>query len=377
MIADINKDTDMLSMVETDAIGEILNISMGASATAISMLLNKKVNITTPSVKIIKSTEFEYKNLEPAIGVEINYIEGLHGSNLLIMSKADVRAIVGALLGEEISSGEELDEIHISALGEVMNQMMGSGSTALATFFDKSVNISPPQIFNPSDIHKKFFPEGEEKTIVTVGFKFVVEGVLDSEFVTVLPVDFTKELVNNAMNFDTSQNEADNTNNVDDEKEYSNILKDVEEEDNPKIIGHTQISEPVNSDDLKEPVESEHDQMTAKENVMAKPNEGKNVNVKKVQFSNFDDGNIENDIPEQENLDLVMDVELDVSVEIGRTKKQVKDVLNIAKGSIIELDKQAGEPVDIIVNGQLIAKGDVVVIDDNFGVRITKVINSK
>lgn len=373
MTAAKDNSTEALSLIEIDTIGEILNISMGAAATTMSILLNKKVEITTPTVKLKKSSEFEYKDLEPAVGVEINYIHGLHGINQLIMSKKDVKAMVGCLLGEApISPEQELDDIHLSALGEIMNQMMGSSSTALATFFNKSINISPPEIFDPADVRINHFSNPDE-LIVTVSFKFVLEGMIDSQFITVLPLDFTKELVAIAMNFDGSEESGEKV-----------VLSDSE---TSKVTGHKQIPEPE-FEEIKEYKEAMHNEdMKPKtenfentpktEYIPQTPKPQSNYNVQKVQFSSFNDNSVESDSPEQANLDLVMGVELNVSVEIGRTKKQVKDILNIVKGTIIELDRQAGEPVDVIVNGQVIAKGDVVVIDDNFGVRITKVLNNK
>lgn len=352
----ISVENKQLTSDEADTIGEILNISMGAAATAISIMLNKQVNITTPVVKHIKNDDFNYKELEPAIGVEINYTHGLHGSNLMIMSVADVKAIVASLLGEDSSVIEELDEMHTSALGEVMNQMMGSASTALASFFDKGVDISPPNVVNPREFYEKFFEAQDNDSVVTVSFKFVVDDLLDSQFITVLPMEFAKEIVANAMNFDKSTT-------VEPESIYDET-----------VTGHTQIQQPVFAEPKAAPAKPKPQPQRVES---APPKPKKNVSVQNIHFDSFDDDDVENDTPDQMNLDLVMGVEVVVTVEIGHTKKLVKDVLNISKGTIIELDKQAGEPVDIIVNGQLIAKGDVVVIDDNFGVRITKVLNGK
>lgn len=371
MTADKENSSEALSLIEIDTIGEILNISMGAAATTMSVLLNRKVEITTPTVKLRKSSEFEYKDLEPAVGVEVNYTQGLHGINQMIMRKKDVKALIGCLLGEDpIPDDEELNDIHLSALGEIMNQMMGSSSTSLATFFNKSINISPPEIFDPANVRVNKFA-GPDELIVTVSFKFVLEGIIDSQFITVFPLDFTKELVAYAMDFDSA------------EEAPEEVLSESESE---KVTGHKQIPEPE-IEEMKEYKEAmrneeikpkpEKTEYVPQEPKPQNPKPQSNYSVQKVQFTNFEDNSIESETPEQANLDLVMGVELNVSVEIGRTKKQVKDILNIVKGTIIELDRQAGEPVDVIVNGQLIAKGDVVVIDDNFGVRITKVLNNK
>ena len=362
-------DFDMpLTNLETDTIGEIMNISMGAAATTVSVMLNRGVSITTPVVKVIDKDKFDYKQLEPAIGVEINYIEGLHGSNLMIMNITDVKAIVAVLLGEEAAPDEsELDEIHLSALGEIMNQMMGSASTALASFFSKSVNISPPTVLEPSKFYREFLSNEENDKIVTISFRFVVEGLVDNQFITVLPIQFTKELVINAMNFNNVGSTDPSVSN----DNYSS-----------NITGHKQIPNTVFQDGY---ASTNNVNVTTKtkqpshvsEMARAKQKENMNVNVKPIQFDSFDENENDSDDMEQVNLDLVMDVELNITAEIGHARKPVKEVLNLTQGSIIELDRKAGEPVDIIVNGQLIAKGDVVVIDDNFGVRITKVIASK
>jgi flagellar motor switch protein FliN/FliY len=358
-------DTPLLTHFEIDTIGEILNISMGAAATAVSVLLNKQVSITTPVVQVVKQNDFEYSNLEPVVGVEINYIDGLHGSNLMIMNISDVKAIVASLLGVDSADTDyELDEIHTSALGEIMNQMMGSASTALATFFRKPINISPPLIVEPTEFFDKFF--SSENNIVSVAFRFIVDGLVDNEFITVFPIDFTKELVYNAMNMSDSEESV----NADNE-EYIDT-----------ITGHRQIPDISMEDETSRSRASAQNRAVSTPKPTSKPKPRKNVSVKNVEFENFDetDSYHQSDDyrnPDPSNLDLLMDVALNISVEIGSTKKAVKDVVNLSKGSIIELDKRAGDPVDIIVNGQLFARGDVVVIDDNFGVRITEVINSK
>ncbi|HAN20850.1 MAG: flagellar motor switch protein FliN [Clostridiales bacterium GWF2_36_10] len=362
-VDNLNANAD-LTHIEVDTIGEILNISMGAAATAISVMLNRQVSITTPVVQLIKKDNFDYGRLEPVIGVEINYIEGFNGANLLIMSIDDVKKIVSSLLGEsDIGvNSSELDEMHNSALGEVMNQMMGSASTALATFFDKSINISPPKIIEPNAFYESFFSAEVGDSIATVSFKFVIDGLIDSQFVTVLPISFVKEMVSNAMNMDGSGSDENKV-----QADYGNL------------IGHTQIPRPIYANEAtpSSNVKSQQSNRRGGAPPQRPKEHKKNVNVQPVQFDNFDEDESENNSPDQLNLDLVMGVEVNVTVEIGHAKKMVKDVLNITKGSIIELDKQAGDPVDVIVNGQLIAKGDVVVVDDYFGVRITKVLNDK
>ncbi|MEA4831989.1 MAG: flagellar motor switch phosphatase FliY [Oscillospiraceae bacterium] len=375
---DVMENTS-LSPDETDAIGEILNISMGAAATAISIMLDRQVNITTPNVKVVQINELEYKELEPAVGVEIEYIEGLYGSNIMIMSIRDVKKIVDLLIGsggDESITDDNLDEIQKSALGEIMNQMMGSSCTALASFLNTTINISTPKPLDVSHIKEKLQSSSKSDHIVSICFKLQVENLLDSEFMTAFPIEFTKELIQKASVFDESGN---NTPSDSDNKGDTEI---------PTVTGHVQVPDAAFSDErvpaqpaakvnteppaaAKKP--SVNNPQPAARSVREPPKSTKNVSP--LQFGSLGDENSDKDTSSQVDLGLVLGVELNVTVEIGRQKKLLKDVLALRQGSVVELDKQAGEPVDVMVNGQLIARGDVVVIDDNFGVRITEIIN--
>ncbi len=349
---------DLLTNIEIDTIGEILNISMGAAATAISTLLERQVSITTPRVQCILADEFDYQELEPADGVEIEYIQGLHGYNFLIMKRRDVRTIVELLLGGDISGSEdELDEMHLSALSEIMNQMMGASSTALARFLGKSINISPPQRFDVGNIREKMRDPRYGGYIVTVGFVFKVEGMIDSEFSTVLPIDFTRELVQSVLGDSATEDmpgrEAAGTESAD------------------AAPGGTEVPEP---EDIPQYAGSEPDFGAAA--AQAQPKSAQKVSVQPLRLVSFD-APPEPDYSQVANIERVLDVPLQITVEIGRTKKLIKEVLEFSEGSIVEIDKQAGDTVDVIVNGKLLARGDVVVIDDNFGVRITEIVAPK
>lgn len=367
------QNNESLNGIETDTIGEILNISMGAAATAMSIVLNRQVSITTPHVNVIHTEKFEYKELEPAVGIEIEFINGLTGSNIMIMKVADAKKIVNLMISGDSDDTENdedsLDEMQISALGEVMNQMMGSSSTALATFLNRQISISTPEFFDVSEMHQRMAKSAKNDYIVSVSFRLCVEKLLDSEFLIVLPVDFAKELVKYAMDFDELEAESGDT-----ETEYG---PEPEEAQAPVVTGHNQIPKPAFSNEYGNEINNGNTgKVTMNMKAEGKTKQTKNVSVMPLQLSSFGDGGQDGENSCQVNLDLVMGVELNVTVEIGRTKKLVKEILALHQGSIIELDKQAGEPVDVIINGQLIARGDVVVIDDNFGVRITEIINN-
>ena len=359
---DLNAGTpEVLDNLEKDTIGEILNISMGAAATAVSTMLDRKVDITTPMVSVTKADVFECQSLEPAIGIEIEYLEGLTGSNILVLRLKDIRAIVNTLLGEEsdINSGEPLNEMHRSAAGEIMNQMMGAASTSLASFFGKSINISTPQLFEISELEKKIVRPAFDEYVVSVRFILKITDLLDSEFVTVMPMSFTKELVMNAMRLDEPASEP-------------SVSKPKPTAPAPRPAA----SVPKSAAAAPQPAAAAAKPAAAAPKPAASPRQP--VSVRPVQLQNFDDEPtyIGGDEPSG-NLGLVMGVPLEVSVEIGKTRMSVKEILEIRQGSLIELDRQAGDPVDIMVNGQLIARGDVVIIDDDFGVRVTEILSEK
>lgn len=337
-------DKNVFSDMERDVIGEVMNISLGSSATALAELLGKKVEITVPKIDVKSAADFCYRQKEPAIGVEINYIEGLKGVNIMVWKRTDAKAIIEILLNQQISDEEFLmDEINTSAIREVMNQMMGSAATALSDFLGKYINISVPLTFaidDNNEFKNKYFLEEDE--IVEVSFDLFIEGSMQSQFINVMPLPLAKEII-------------------------SNLLQGTEKF--AAIEKNKELCEPVNKD-------KEYEEIIKKEymRINQKKKEQAPVNIKPMEYESFD-GDEELISEEQlSNLELIMLVPLTISVEIGKTSKQIKDILEISPGTIIELDKQAGALVDIIVNGKLIAKGEVVVVNDNFGVRVVEIL---
>jgi len=323
---------------EKDILGEIGNISFGTSATTLYTLLRNKVTITTPRVSVLSWDELKEEFNIPYVGVQVEYTEGLKGHNLLILKKEDALKITDLMMGGDgrIEEGE-ITELHLSAVGEAMNQMIGSAATSLSTLLNKKINISPPKAFIvdfssalPEDIA---FPEGD---VVRVAFKMEVGDIIDSEIMQLIPFDFAKELVETVLQQATSSAKADE--------------KPKEEKNSKGESGEEMASEKAIKKEQK-------------------------VNVSPVVFQSFDEEPQQESKGEKNNLDLILDVPLTITVELGKTKKLIKDILELTEGSIIELDKLAGEPVDILANGKYIAKGEVVVIDENFGVRITDIVH--
>lgn len=350
-----------LSLIEQDAIGEIGNITFGSAATALSTLLGKKVEITTPKVSIIARDQLAMEFPKPHVAVHVNYVDGFHGTNLLIIRNDDARVIADLMMGGDGHPGEgELIDIHLSAVQEAMNQMMGSSATSMSTIFNRFVNISPPGI----DVLN--LPEGEgklppEEVFIQVSFRITIGDLIDSNIMQLLPFEFGKEMVASLMG-GPSEPPAP--------AEY---MPDIEVQ--PHVEPQEVFVPPMNNTsngqipNMQPPQQPMYQQPPA---AISGNLHQRNVNIQPVQFSNLQQGGYAH--ADETNLDLLLDIPLKVTVELGRTNKVIKDILELSQGSIIELDKLAGEPVDILVNNKLIAKGEVVVIDENFGVRVTDIV---
>lgn len=376
---------DFLTSLEQDALGEIGNITFGSAATALSTLLGQKVDITTPEVSIITSSEFETAFPKPHVAVHVNYVDGFEGINSLVIKKRDAQVIADLMLGGEGNpADEELNEIHISAVQEAMNQMMGSSATSMSTMFNRFVNISPPGI----DILDPMHGDGvsslpDEETLVTVSFRLLIGELIDSTLMQLLPVNFAKKMVSILMNGGEDDEQSQTSAQQAAGAAAQEVPQQAKAPQQPSAQAYQQppVAAQASQDaGYGQPGASGYGMPAGvppqapygtPHHYGAMP--GRNVNVQPVQFSNLQSGAFGQ--MDDNNLNLLMDIPLRVTVELGRTQKQIKDILELSQGSIIELDKLAGEPVDILVNNKLIAKGEVVVIDENFGVRVTDIVS--
>ncbi len=467
--------SECFSKMEIDAIGEILNISLGASATAVSTMLNARVDITTPVVNVVKKEEFEMGEVEPAVGVEITYVAGLEGKNVMLLKRHDVKVIVEMVMGMEIADEDfELDEINVSVVCEVMNQMMGSSATALSEFLGKMVNISTPisfEVANEQEFIDKYFVDDQPK--VVVGFTLQIAEKLESEFFNVMPMNLAKSLVEGFLPEDaiidisSLQEEKPAPAPAAPEPAASGGGGTLSQEEIEKMLAGGLSEEPAPAPDpapaasggggtlsqeeiekmlagglgeepapapapqpapmaapaapsmpaapadtgaagmmqgtagmapapqmmqaavspdvammqmqmmqqMMQQMQQMQQQMTEKAAERAAAAEPKMIHVQSPsqQKLKAENGIVLEGVQE-ENMELIMSVPLEISVEIGRTRKLVKDILDFTKSSLVVLDKLAGEQVDLFVNGQCIAKGDVVVVEDNFGIRITEIM---
>lgn len=337
-----------LTDIEKDALGEIGNISMGSAATTLSILLGRRVSITTPKVSTSTLNEIKHEFPLPYLVIEVGYNYGIIGSNMLAIREHDALIIADLMMGGEgTNPPSELNELTMSAVTEAMNQMMGSVATSMSTVFKKKIDITPPETsridFASDTVVTKIV--SSEETIARVSFRMEVEDLIDSEIMQILPIDVSREMVDN-------------------------LLGAVQTPAPAAAPSAPKAAAPAPQPQAASP--SSAPVYAAQQVAAARPGAVSNVPVQPVQFAPLKPSALSS---VDSNISLIMDVPLQVTVELGRTKKLIRDILELTPGSIVEIDKLAGEPVDILVNGKLIAKGEVVVIDENFGVRITEILS--
>lgn len=428
----------ILSSLEIDTIGEILNISMGSAATAISSMLDKQVIISTPTVEVRQFTSMDYASLEPAMLVKIKYVEGISGSNVMIFRQKDMQVILDLLMGNTEPPTDDFvfDELSMSAACEVMNQMMGASATALSEFLGRVINISTPEasVVDSDESYSKAADVKEGDEIVAVSFHLSIADVMDSSFASIFPCYLAKEIVTSVMGNQEEAIEAIEpvADNAPAQTSAAPSAEVPQTQQAPAQAVPAQSAEmpaqqypaapavqapPAGMPNM--PLEAQGANAVPPQGA-AYPNMGygmppqgmgqypgyppypmyppyqmpyppyqqapvggneagksrPEISIQKTQFPQFDPQAAA--VPNSNgNMDLLMGVPLDVSVEIGKAKRKIRDILDFGQGTVIELNKQAGAPVDIVVNGRLLARGDVVVIDDNFGVRITEIIGTK
>lgn len=444
--------SNVFSPMAIDAIGEIFNISLGSSATAVSNMLARRVDITTPTVSVVSAKDFTLGDLQPAIGVKIDYVAGLSGSNIMLLKRSDVRAIVDILMGSTTKDEDfEINELNMSAICEVMNQMMGAASTAMSDFLSRMVNISTPQAFEISSLDEfveKYFPSNG--MLVVVRFKFSIEDAVESEFMSALSMDLVRELLkgfgiegedvgmgaepepepaaqpaaaaepelSSGSGASLSQEEIEKLmaqNFAEEQAAQQNASPQpavsAEQPAQPQVAATPAPQQPVaavpaQQTPVQQPVAQAQQgvpqampqmspEMQQQYAAMPYPPYGmqmpyppmyymppqqqaapepKTIKTTKPAMPKFEEHATSLNEEQESNLDLLMSVPVDVAVEIGRTRRRVKDILNYTKGSLVVLDRLAGDRADLYVNGKCIAKGDIVVVDDNFGLRIAEII---
>ena len=364
---------ERLSPEESDALGEIANISMGTAATTLSVLVNNRVEITTPKLSYVTLNDLKEQNPAPCVFIYISYRTGLEGKNILVLKEHDVKVITDLMMGGDgTNTDAELTDLHLSAISEAMNQMMGSAATSMSSMINEKVDISPPSSTRV-DLTDTMMEDGLHdmvgQTFVQVSFRMTIGDLVDSEIMQLYPFDFAKLIYTRFRS--TMEGGMEET-----------AASEPEPAPQPEpVAARVQQPEPMQA----VPVSQMDPQMAPQQPMMgmqqptmngAMPMYNmpmQNVPIQPAQFQNFAPSqNLDGIAPE--NIDLIMDVPLEVTVELGRTSKSIKEILDFSPGTIIELDKLAGEPVDVLVNGKFVAIGEVVVIEENFGIRVTEII---
>ena len=363
-------NAEKLTPEESDALGEISNISMGTAATTLSILVNNRVDITTPTVSYTTLEELSAQCEAPVVFIYISYKTGLQGKNLLILKERDVKVITDLMMGGDGTNVDdtELSDLHLSAICEAMNQMMGSAATSLSSMLNKTIDISPP-VADLVDLHDNI-DEGSiadflSGSFVKISFKMEIGDLVDSEIMQLYPVSFAKEMCASI----TKNMEAD-TNSTSNEAEKAVSAQPAAPQpqmEQPmggqQVMGQPMMGQPM----MGQPMMGQPMMAPNMNQMYAQP-----VNVQPAQFQAFNPSIAQ--VAGAENIGLIMDVPLEVTVELGRTTKSIHEILDFAPGTIIELNRIAGEPIDILVNGKYVAKGEVVVIEESFGVRITEIV---
>lgn len=383
----MTNDNDMYKLTEmdTDVIGEVMNISMGAGATAMSTILDRKVNITTPRIETLQIDEFEFSYLEPVIGVLIKYVEGIDGTNILLLREEDLKKILGHLLSMDPSEMVELDEIGMSAVCEIMNQMMGSAASALATFLGQVINISPPEILDTTENVKELFSLTGD-SLVSIKFNLNIDGLVESEFISAMDPLLAKEIVKmslGVMGGGETTEESTAANEIPAAAAPSAPPPAAQPAAPVTPAAEVYAAPPQPSMPMADPYAAQaappmyqmpmdgrpaYVEQAPKQQVEASPYSYRPLGIEQKAAELGIDEN---------NLELIMSVPIQITVELGKTKKKIKDIAELTVGNIVELNRQAGDQVDVVANGRLIAKGDVVVVDDNYSVRITEIIKAK
>lgn len=351
-----------LTAEETDAIGEIGNISMGTASTTLFTLLGQKVTITTPTVSETNLLKLAEDFIDPCVLINIKYRYGIQGSNILILKELDVKIITDLMMGGDGSNTDsDLTDLHLSAISEAMNQMIGSASTSLSEMLGDKIDISPPEAFyeSLSTIDLSMFEIDVNEPLIKISFKMTVGDLIDSEIMQVIPVKFAKQMVSSLMRQSMQQLESIvEAPHVPETKESSKLA--------------TEPAKPSPSNSAPAPSSPPQGHYTSTASQQPKQNP---VNAMPLAFESFDDSPAT--VIYATDIDLIKDVPMEITVELGRASKRVSEILDFGIGSVVELEKLVGESLDILANGKVIAKGEVVVVDENYGIRITEILTNQ
>ena len=376
----------LLNLEEKDILGEVGNISMGTSATTLFALLGQKVSITTPKVSAVKWADVSKHYDRPCVGVRVNYTKGVQGTNVLLLKHHDAKVITSLMMGWGgiVEGDDDITDMDLSATSEAMNQMIGSAATSLSSLIKDEIDIDTPNAFVVDfATHEMLEDLGfEEEYAVCVQFRMEIGNLIDSHIMQLMPISFAQHLVEVMRSYilpglmaaqeaeAVAQQLQASTDSSGFTPQAGMLAGQPQAQAQPQAQIQPQVQAPAQSQQLGQAQAQPQYHAPPQQQFYTPPP----VDARSVQFQNFD---LNDMMQQKENIDIIMDVPLEVTVELGRTSKKIKEILEFSPGSVIELNKLAGEPIDILVNGKFVAKGEVVVIDENFGIRVTNIINAE
>lgn len=337
-----------LSPLELDTISEVGNISLGASATALSAIIDRRVSITTPCLTLLTVADVKERFPVPCVVAEVNYTAGLQGSNVLLIKEKDAQVIAALMMGSPPEDTEKpLGEIELSAIQEAMNQMMGLMATSMSDMFNRRINISPPLVDrrNLAIADPALRGLHDDDPVVEVAFKMSVEDLIDSTLVQLIPLESARDMALFLLGEETAAEQ-------DSEKPFAD---EVEPAAPQEVAAEGILAAAAAKWQDEEPV------FTQAEPVRL----GLPENLSFTAENNPDDAVLE-------KLDMVKDLPIDVTVILGATRISLGALFDLEKGGIIDLDGYIDTPVELLVNGKLMAHGEVVMVDEHLGVKITK-----
>jgi flagellar motor switch protein FliN/FliY len=340
--------TEPLSEEEKARFLDLLEGVIDSQASNLSILTRKNVNLEKPALDLVMGEEILDQLPEEVADVKIDFTDALQGEHSYLVDSATAQTIAGLMMGQ---SGVELDDAALSAVAEALSQISGPVATEIGNQSGKTVQNAPPD-FQLVSRDKVRLPQGE--VVLRLDYPLMIEGASPAKLTELYSLSLTKEILNVVGSAAAPEAGAA-----------------------PAAAAGAGTAGAAGGGAPQSQGAQAGIAQTFGQSFGAPQGFGVGSgqtppNVQPVQFANLQSASAQG---EQGNIGLLMDVYMELTVELGRTRKLIREILGIGEGTIIELDKLAGEPVDILVNHKLIAKGEVVVIDENFGVRVTEIVS--
>ncbi len=346
---------DDLSEGEKQSFLSVVNTITDAQSATLTGMMGKSVEISPPSVEIVDGDSVAVAFGDSFVRVKASFNEGVNGYHSYLFTTDTSKAIAALLTGLD---QVDLDDAALSAISEAVNTVSGSAVTAFGDKINTTI-MTEPSSAELLDSSSSDIPSGK---VLKLNFPITIEGYPQAVFNELFDISVVKAIIEQSQ----PQGKAQAGSGMDDM--FAGMGGG--QPSSPARQQSTQASGGMGG------MMPQGGGFGGQQGGMGAAMGGQKqnfVNIQNVQYPSLTPGHMGG---EQGNISLLMDVNMEMTVELGRTKKPIREILSMGEGTIIELDKLAGEPVDILVNHKLIANGEVVVIDENFGVRVTKIVSN-